>query len=247
MFREFARRLFRSAEIHNHRNILDLTDAIGEGRMLDLGCDDGERASCIGKKAQVVTVIGLDIEAAPLQAASRRGIYCVQGDLARALPFADEAFAFVHANQVIEHLPDVDLFIEEIYRILRPGGYAVISTENLSSWHNIVALSLGRQAFSQHISARTHVGNEWAIHAGESLRRSWTHMKIFSWHGLRALVALYGLHIVTALGAGYYPLPGRIAILASRIDPLHTHFISIRASKPIHAPDVEGSSPKVNT
>ncbi len=46
---------------------------------------------------------------------------------AAVLPFPDNSFSIVTALDVIEHLDDDYLAIEELYRILRPGGLLVIS------------------------------------------------------------------------------------------------------------------------
>lgn len=67
-------------------------------------------------------------------------------------------FDLVHANQVIEHLYETDLFIKEIYRILKKGGYAIISTPNLAGLHNIVSLILGKQPFPAHVSNEIVLG-----------------------------------------------------------------------------------------
>jgi SAM-dependent methyltransferase len=231
MLQQFALHLFQSAEARNQRNILELLPGAVQGRILDLGCDDGRWTTRVSDRVGARTVNGVDIARLALLQARRAGVCAANADLAQPLPFAANSFALVHSNQVIEHLPDVDLFVQEIHRVLQPGGWAVVSTENLSSWHNIAALVLGRQAFSQHISAQTHVGNEWALHAGESMRESWTHMKIFTWHGLKGLFRLYGFRELTILGAGYHPLPAGLAAVAASVDPLHAHFITIRARK----------------
>ncbi len=244
MIRNFAHDLFASAEAQNHRNVLELLAALGRGRVLDLGCDNGAWTMQIGRAAGAAALHGLDVMRPALADARRRGVLAANSDLTQPLPFATATFALVHSNQVIEHLPDVDLFVQEIFRVLQPGGWAVVSTENLSSWHNLAALVVGRQAFSQHISAQVHVGNEWALHAGEALREAWTHMKIFTWHGLRGLFQLHGFQAFTLRGAGYHPLPARLAVAAARLDPIHAHFITLRAQKPFSLPGPDGGNGK---
>jgi SAM-dependent methyltransferase len=241
MISKFAHDLFAAAEAHNHRNILELLAGLGRGPVLDLGCDNGAWTSDLGRAAGAAELYGLDLMPAALAEAGRRGVRAVNADLTQPLPFADATFALVHSNQVIEHLPDVDLFVREIFRVLQPGGWAVVSTENLSSWHNVAALVMGRQAFSQHISAEVHVGNEWALHAGEVLREAWTHMKIFTWHGLRGLFQLHGFRAFTVRGAGYHPLPGGLAVAVARLDPLHAHFLTLRAQKPAVASETDAA------
>ena len=125
-------------------------------------------------------------------------------------------------------MTEIDSYISEIYRILKPGGYAIISTENLSSWHNIFALIIGWQAFSQHISKRYHIGNPLSPHFDEDLREGWTHYIIFTFYSLQEIFKKYNFVIEEARGAGYYPLPGYFA----KIDSRHSHFITIKVRKP---------------
>jgi ubiquinone/menaquinone biosynthesis C-methylase UbiE len=58
---------------------------------------------------------------------------CAQGVDARVgdvqeLPFADGAFDCVVANWMLYHVPDVDLGLAEIARVLKPGGRLVAAT-----------------------------------------------------------------------------------------------------------------------
>jgi SAM-dependent methyltransferase len=57
---------------------------------------------------------------------------------ARHLKFGDDTFSFVFSAAVFEHIADVDSATEEMYRVLRPGGYAYILTHlfpSLSGGH----------------------------------------------------------------------------------------------------------------
>ena len=44
---------------------------------------------------------------------------------ALALPFADESFDIVYAYDCVHHFPDLDRFLGEAFRVLRPGGRAI--------------------------------------------------------------------------------------------------------------------------
>ena len=48
----------------------------------------------------------------------------------RDLPFPDASFASVLAVQSIEHVPDPERVLEEVVRVLEPGGTAVLVTPN---------------------------------------------------------------------------------------------------------------------
>lgn len=46
------------------------------------------------------------------------------------LPFEDESFDYVVSFQVIEHISNDKRFVEEVRRVLRPGGKFIVSTPN---------------------------------------------------------------------------------------------------------------------
>jgi SAM-dependent methyltransferase len=47
-------------------------------------------------------------------------------------PFEDNTFDLVQASHVLEHLPDVVAFMEEVYRILRPDGRLIVRVPHFS-------------------------------------------------------------------------------------------------------------------
>src|SRR5262245_46505065 len=144
-----AEAMFASAMALNLENIeQSLRAASPGGTLVDLGCDDGERTLRFAAAARAADVHGVELRGAAAEAARDRGIEVTEADLNEALPFDDASFDVVVSNQVLEHLPDTDVFVSEIVRILRPGGLAAVSTENLASWHNVAALVLGWQPFS---------------------------------------------------------------------------------------------------
>ena len=93
----------------------------GAGRVLDLGCGDGQISRLLaGRGARVV---GIDPTWNQIRVAHERGggaAYARSG--AAALPFADGSFDAVVACLVFEHIDDVDAAIAEVARVLRPGG-----------------------------------------------------------------------------------------------------------------------------
>jgi SAM-dependent methyltransferase len=48
----------------------------------------------------------------------------VKADLC-ALPFADDSFDVILCNHVLEHIPDDQKALSELYRVLKPGGWGV--------------------------------------------------------------------------------------------------------------------------
>ena len=217
----------------NHSNILKLVSSIGHSEnFVDLGCDDGVWTLAIAQAVGAGSVNGLEIVSVRAAQAKYRGVNVVIGDLNEHLEFCNESFDLVHANQVIEHVADVDHFAKEVFRILKPGGYAVISTENASSWHNIFASILGWQMFSltNMSGLSSGIGNPLALHRGTAAEfKSWTHKTIFSLRGLSEFFGIHGFEIIKSTGAGYYPLPAVVGAL----DKVHSHFITLLIRKPL--------------
>jgi SAM-dependent methyltransferase len=231
MIKAYLDDLYTRASEANRQNILSLIEFNPDGSLLDLGCDDGGWTMLLARRMQSKNVNGVEIVEDRAERARSLGINVQIGDLARPLTYSDNAFDLIHANQVIEHVPDVDLFTSEIYRVLKPGGRVVVSTENASSWHNIFALLMGWQMFSlSNLSERRlGIGNPMALHRGEGNHlKSWTHKVIFSYRGLKEFFEAHGFKNLRLLGAGYYPLPGVFAAL----DVRHSHFLALRAEKP---------------
>ncbi len=222
-------RFYASADALNRRNILELTGGPHDS-LCDLGCDDGAWTMELAAKCGRPRVYGVEIVASQAERARARGIEVSMSDLDQPFPFADGQMEIVHANQVIEHVGDIDHFMSEIRRILRVGGAAIISTENGSSWHNIFAAVMGWQTFSASIISRETegLGNPLAMHRGTSPARAVKlHKTIFNFRGLREFPEVHGLSVVKMVGAGYYPLPA----IAGRVDPRHAHFLALKAVK----------------
>jgi ubiquinone/menaquinone biosynthesis C-methylase UbiE len=60
---------------------------------------------------------------------------------AETLPFEDSSFDVVYSNGVIHHTPHTERVVREIYRVLRPGGRAIVmiyAESSLYYWRNVV-------------------------------------------------------------------------------------------------------------
>jgi ubiquinone/menaquinone biosynthesis C-methylase UbiE len=93
--------------------------------MLDLGC--GYRADLLtAVSAELPRAVGVDLEVDPVHAAAH-GITAVDGEVVAVLDaFEAESFDYVTMISVLEHLPNPQAALEGIYRVLAPGGTAVV-------------------------------------------------------------------------------------------------------------------------
>ncbi len=95
-----------------------------------------------------------------------------KADLNYKWPVKSEEFDVITSNQSIEHIWNTRLYISEIFRCLKPSGYAVVATENLASWPNILALLAGYQPFSTTNICGYSLGNPLIWHLDEPKNRS---------------------------------------------------------------------------
>lgn len=101
--------------------------------LLDLGCGDGNHLSFLKKFANQVH--GSDYNMIRLERA-HRGHPDIEIFLANVLdyPAQDGFFDIVFFNHVIEHIPNDLGALEEIARIMKPGGLLIIGTPNEGAW-----------------------------------------------------------------------------------------------------------------
>jgi SAM-dependent methyltransferase len=116
----------------------DLLDLRPGTTVLDLGCGEGRHAfEAYRRGAHVVAVdwgvsevettkrwLGAIAEAGEAPAGARYEV--VRGDLLH-LPFPDASVDRVMASEVLEHIPDDVTAMAEIFRVLKPGGRAVVT------------------------------------------------------------------------------------------------------------------------
>lgn len=104
--------------------------------VFDFGCGTGYGTHNLSEEAR--SIVGADISSEAIDAArneflndktrSRLDYRVIDPIETAPLPFGDDSFDTVLSFQVIEHVHDVDLYLREVRRVLRPGGVFVCAT-----------------------------------------------------------------------------------------------------------------------
>jgi SAM-dependent methyltransferase len=98
-------------------------------RVLDAGCGEGYGTALLGTVAAEAVGIDLAPEVVAHACIAYPGVRFLVGDLS-SLPLPDASVDAVVNLQVIEHLPDSGAFLDEVARVLVPGGRFWCATPN---------------------------------------------------------------------------------------------------------------------
>lgn len=100
----------------------------GEGVVLDVGCGSSRIIGALPPGS-----IGLDVLLRKVRYSRKFGRPLLQGTGFR-LPFADASFPCVVCSQVIEHVPMDSPILDELCRVLKPGGRLILGTPDYAQW-----------------------------------------------------------------------------------------------------------------
>ena len=96
---------------------------LGPYRLLDVGCGIKPYYPFFQPYARAFVGVDVDNPAADLVGA------------VEALPVPDESFDLVLCTQVLEHAPDPDRAVQELWRVTAPGGRVLASTHGVQVYH----------------------------------------------------------------------------------------------------------------
>jgi len=133
-YRHVAQKYQRSFPLRNLLNPdcrtiipeMDLDDGL---RLLDVGCGDGKLLFALAGFLQSCELYGVDISEKKIRKCQKKKkSNSIKFNLAAAekLPFEDEYFDAITCTNLIHHLPQRVRAIDEMYRVLKPGGILYI-------------------------------------------------------------------------------------------------------------------------
>src|SRR5437016_3123801 len=100
------------------------------GKLLDVGCGDGERAYWYQQRG--FEVYGVEVSEKGAANASKIGINVHRGSLSSA-GYPDVFFDIVVMAHVLEHTHSPKEYLDESFRILKPGGLLAVAVPNIES------------------------------------------------------------------------------------------------------------------
>ena len=108
------------------RHVTDLID--GQGPVLDVGCGSSRIIGALPPGS-----LAMDVLLRKVRYARKFRRFVVQAS-GFSIPVRDESFPCVLCSQVIEHVPKESPILDELTRVLRPGGLLVLGTPDYSKW-----------------------------------------------------------------------------------------------------------------
>lgn len=107
------------------RSLIDLVESEQPTNVLETGCGSGFWLYLL--LGRVAHLYGLDYSISMLRLADQRalGARLTRGD-AQRVPIADSQFDLVFCVNAIHHFGDPRIYLEEVHRLLRPGGSVAV-------------------------------------------------------------------------------------------------------------------------
>ena len=131
--------------------------------MLDIGCGGGLVAEPLARLGATVT--GIDpapenIEAAKARAKGAELAIAYRAVTAEDLAREGATFDAVLVLEVVEHVPDVPLFLKSVASLVKPGGVMILSTLNRTTKAYALAI-VGAEVILRWLPAGTHDWNRF--------------------------------------------------------------------------------------
>jgi len=163
----------------NHLKRYEFARAFVDGKhVLDLACGVGYGTAYLADAAQ--HAVGVDVSWEAIEYAvkhyNRANVSFAQGD-ALMMPFSSSSFDAVISFETIEHVPDAELYLAEVKRLLKPNGVYIVSTPAAKTYTRTPANPY-------------HV-QEWPPAEFEALlRRFFSSVALYSQHELKQAAAV---------------------------------------------------------
>ena len=208
----------------DHGFILQKLGKIKAARMLDLGSARCSFALLMAKKVGATEIHSIDIQAYDNEC-TKSGIHFTIGDLNKPFTYQNDYFDLVTSIHNIEHLTNTDGYLDEIYRVLKPGGILMLETVNLAALHYRLMLLLG---FMPNCLAPS----QYKISPFKGKHPEYPHKSVFTHKALIEVAKKHGFELVSGQAHTVYPFPTFLGSIVCAIWPNIGLFTSLLLRKP---------------
>ena len=112
----------------------DMLKDLNNKKVLMLGCGTGEESKLL-KEFGATNIVGVDLSEVSIKLAKETypEYNFIVGDM-HHLPFEEDSFDFVYSSLAIHYSDDPEKVYQEVYRILKEGGYLLFSIGHPLRW-----------------------------------------------------------------------------------------------------------------
>ncbi len=137
--------LVRYVHINRLDNLAGIMPKVDGLRVLDAGCGEGQLLKKMFQKNTKNKYYGIDLTQEALDQATKRcpEAKFINSDLSK-ISFEDDFFDFIVCTETLEHVDEYKKVIDELKRVLKPGGHLVLTFPNEILW-TISRFLLGRR------------------------------------------------------------------------------------------------------
>ncbi|MDY8135328.1 class I SAM-dependent methyltransferase [Aquimarina sp. 2201CG5-10] len=128
--RNLLERLYQIVKTYSLSKKVDLITKLNvkPGKILDIGSGTGDFLAVAKKKKWEINGVEPNLTARKL--AEQKGVYLQSNSLG----YEPQSFDVITMWHVLEHVPDIQVQIEELKRLLKPNGYLIIAVPNFKSY-----------------------------------------------------------------------------------------------------------------
>ena len=105
--------------------------------ILEVGCGDASFTKDLARFSKRVTALDLSPQQIAINIEKYPEIQFVAHDLAERLPFGDNRFQAIWCSEVLEHLFDPAFALQEMYRVLKLGGFIMVTVPYHGLFKNV--------------------------------------------------------------------------------------------------------------
>lgn len=204
-----------------------------DDKVLDVGCGSGDISQVLINTFGI-EAYGIDLNKVAVVAAKKRGVRARIADLDSRWPFPDEYFDSIVGTEIIEHVINPDYFLIEAHRLLKVGGFLILTTPNLAAWFNRIIFLFGYHPFFLEASTVDKTVGLGFTRRLTPNREPMGHIRCFTLKSIKDILELHNYEVILVKGSTAFYLPKFMKLfdkLFKMIPSLSTELIIVARKK----------------